>query len=201
MPETTPSFAPFQADESGPIPSREECFSYWDRYQMLPQIRDHSLLVAVVALQIAEMARSKGCSVSRRLVEAAALLHDLAKTYTIRYGGNHSQLGGAWVVDLTGNLAVAQAVIHHVHWPGEINLQKHLLPLLILYADKRIKHDRIVSIEDRFEDLFVRYGINDHRIKMMQRSLEQTQAIENKLSQVLEVDLNAYPFDSRGLVQ
>ncbi|MFW6055546.1 MAG: HD domain-containing protein [Thermodesulfobacteriota bacterium] len=168
---------------------------------MLPQIRDHSLLVAAVALQIAEMARTKGLPVSRRQVEASALLHDLAKTYTIRHGGNHSQLGGAWVVNLTGNLAVAQAVIHHVHWPGEIVVQKHLLPLLILYADKRVKHDGIVYIEDRFEDLFVRYGINEHRIKLMQRSLEQTRTIENKLSQELEVDLYAYPFDSRGLVQ
>lgn len=183
------------------IPTRSECLVFWDRYQMLPQIRDHSLLVAAVALQIADLARAKGLPVNQGLLEAAALLHDLAKTYTIRHGGNHSQLGAAWVVHLTGNLAMAQAIIHHFHWPGEILVQNHLLPLIILYADKRVKHDEIVSVEDRFQDLFLRYGRNDQLIVLMQRSLKQTQAIENSLSHKLEVDLDAHPFDRGWMVQ
>ena len=35
---------------------------------------------------------------------AAGLLHDLAKTYCIRHGGSHAQLGAAWVLEATGQL-------------------------------------------------------------------------------------------------
>lgn len=201
MPQSRHSYFPFPADETGKIPSRDECFGYWEQYAMLPQIQDHSLTVASISLQLAEMACSHGLSINRRLVDAAALLHDLAKTYTIEHGGSHSQIGGAWVVRLTGNLAIAQAVIHHVHWPGDISIQHALLPLIIIYADKRVKHDRIVSIEDRFHDLFERYGINEQRRRRIHASLQQTRLIESRLSLELEVSLDAYPFDRRGLVQ
>ncbi len=201
MPKAHQKFVPFPADEVGNIPSRDECFLYWDQSAMLPQIQDHSLTVAAVSLQLAEMACYQGLSIDSRLVDAAALLHDLAKTYTIRHGGSHSQIGGAWVVRLTGNPAIAQAVIHHVHWPGEICFQNYLLPLIIIYADKRVKHDRIVSIEDRFHDLFQRYGINEQRKHSIHTSLQQTRLIESRLSRELEVSLDAYPFDRRGLVQ
>ena len=168
---------------------------------MLPHIRDHSLSVASVSLQLAVMARSRGLPVNTRLVEAAALLHDLAKTQTIRYGGNHSQIGGAWVVELTGNLAIAQAVVHHVHWPGPISVRRHWLPLCIIYADKRVKHERIVSLDERFEDLLQRYGTTAQRRHGIHLSLQQSRLIETRLSQELEVRLDAYPFDRGGMVQ
>lgn len=201
FPMSTTRLVPYPADDTGFVPSREDCFRYWKQQAMFPQIQQHSLVVASVSMQIAEMARDKGLAVNSRAVEAAALLHDLAKTYSIQYGGSHSQIGGAWVLRLTGNLAIAQAVIHHVQWPGEIHLGKHLLPLIVLYVDKRVRHDCLVSLKDRFADLFERYGNTEQRRRNMQKSLQQTQLIESQLSQELEVKLDAYPFDRRRLVQ
>jgi len=182
------------------IPTDEECRALWDRFDMLPHIRDHSLTVACVATFVAKKAREAGLDVNVAEVRASALLHDIAKTYSIHYGGNHCQLGGAWVQELTGNPALAQGVIHHVNWPGEIDLTVHFLPLAVIYSDKRVKHNRVVSLGERFEDLLKRYGTTEYIRERIERSFNQAREIERALSQAIGVDLNAHPFDCGGLV-
>jgi hypothetical protein len=139
--------------------------------------------------------------VDEQAVRASALLHDLAKGYTIQYGGHHSQLGGAWVQDLTRNPQIAQGVIHHVYWPFEIDPRRHFLPLAVSYADKRVRHDVIVTLTERFEDLFVRYGATGEIRARLQGTLDQALLLEKKLSEALEVDLHACTFDRGGLVR
>lgn len=182
------------------IPTDEECRDLWDRFDMLPHIRDHSLTVACVATFVAQKAREAGLDVNVGEVRASALLHDIAKTYSIHYGGNHCQLGGAWVQELTGNPALAQGVIHHVNWPGEIDLKAHFLPLTVIYSDKRVKHNRVVTLLERFDDLLKRYGTTEYIRERIERSFNQAREIERALSQAIGVDLNAHPFDCGGLV-
>jgi len=148
----------------GRIPSEDQCRAWWDNHGMLPHIKEHSLLVAGVATTLAELAAARGLGIPEgltaaefvRSVRAAGLLHDLGKTYSIHHGGNHSQIGAAWTLELTGNPRIAQGVMHHVHWPGALDLGRHFLPLAIIYGDKRVKHDTIVDIDERFADLFER---------------------------------------------
>jgi len=183
------------------VPLDSECVQLWDRYAMLDHIRTHSSLVADVATDLTEIARGKGLEFDLQAVRAAALLHDLGKTYTVRYGGNHSQLGSSWVMQATRNPAIAQGVMHHVHWPGHLDLDAHFLPLVIIYADKRVKHESVVSLEDRFRDLFARYGINQDLTARIQRSYRQGKDLEKLLTTRLEVDLDGYPFDRRRMVK
>ena len=168
---------------------------------MLDNIAVHSSLVAGIASWIGHRAVSRGLHIPLQALRAAGLLHDLAKTYTVRYGGNHSQLGAAWVMALTENPAIAQAVRHHVAWPGPLDVRTHFLPLVIIYADKRVKHDQIVTLDERFADLLDRYGGSAERVASMRRSFAQIEHIESELCSLLEVDLHAYPFDSRRMVQ
>ena len=183
------------------VPTDEECLQLWDAYGMLPNVRAHSLLVACLATALAEGAREAGLPVDVAAVRAGALLHDLAKTYTIRYGGNHCQLGGAWVQELTGNPLVAQGVVHHVSWPGPMDLRAHFLPLAIIYSDKRVKHNQIVTLEARFDDLLVRYGKTAYIRSRINESFQQAEAIERSLAATLGVDLHERTFGCRGLVE
>lgn len=201
MPEKRFPQAPFQASCTGHIPTDEQCFEIWNTYQMLTNIRQHSTLVAHIATFLGQQALNKGWPVQLPAVRAAALLHDLGKTYALRFGGNHCQIGAAMVMHQTNNPALAQAVIHHVYWPGEIDLVQHFLPLSILYADKRVKHDQIVSLEERFADLFERYGTSEVQRESIQRSLRQARRVEQELGCKLEVDFHAYPFDRRWMVE
>lgn len=182
-------------------PSDEECFGYWDRHGMPEHIRRHSLLVAEVTTALARRAEELGADVCVQTVRASALLHDLAKAYTIAHGGSHSQIGAAWALELTGNPQVAHGVIHHVHWPFEQDVERHFLPLAVLYADKRVRHDTIVSVGERFDDLCARYGLTKDILVMIKRTLDETLALEQRLNEYLKVELNACAFDRGRLVQ
>ncbi len=192
--------ADLPASLSLPAPSDDECQAYWDRFCMPDHVRGHSQSVATVATALAKSARARGLAVDVQTVRAAALLHDLAKAYTIRHGGNHCQLGGAWVMDLTGNAAMAQAVIHHVTWPFDLDFRKHFLPLVVIYADKRVRHEEIVTFDERFSDLLDRYGKTEDIRRKMMNAREQIVAIENGLQTLLGIDLNEDTFDRGRLV-
>ncbi len=171
------------------VPSKQECLSLWEKYEMLDNIREHSLMVAKAALFLAKQARAVlhkdekmaslyGVSLEDKYVVASALLHDIAKTYTIQHGGDHAALGAAIVRAETGNPYLGHAVISHVIWPWEngdysVQYMPWRLPLLISYADKRICHNMVVGVDERFQDLMDRYGTDAIRRKYIQENYEQ----------------------------
>jgi hypothetical protein len=185
------------------IPRREDCDALWERYAMLDNIRVHSEQVAGMGYALALLAKDLGLDIYPEALLAAGLLHDLAKTHTIYYGGNHAQLGAAWVMRETGNGAISQAVLAHVFWPWmeDADNDDFFMPMAIAYADKRIMHDRCVPLEERFEDLLVRYGINDHVRSRIKNSFLQGKRMEEALSRRLGVSLHEYTVDSGRLVK
>ncbi|MDR0339942.1 MAG: phosphohydrolase, partial [Desulfovibrio sp.] len=128
------------------------------------------------------------------------------KTYTIHHGGNHAQLGAAWVMRETRNGPVARAVLYHVYWPFAEKDDDLLNPdifmvMAIIYADKRTRHDVYVSLDERYEDLVERYGVTDFIIHRIARSLEQGKRIEAAFSRLLGVKLNECIVDRGRLVE
>lgn len=183
-----------------PVPDDSLCKEYWQRFEMLDNVAAHSLMVADVATFMAERAKKVGLPVDVPTVRASAMLHDIAKTYCILHGGNHSQLGGAWAMELTGNPVIASGVTHHVYWPFELDLHRYFTPLAVIYADKRVNHSDLVSIEERFEDLIKRYGIPLGLQDKIMVTKNQALDLEQLLNDTLGVDLNACDFNSGRLV-
>ncbi|MCK9241238.1 phosphohydrolase [Desulfocurvus sp.] len=185
-----------------PVPTDEECLAHWDRCAMPGHIRAHSALVGAIAGALGERAEALGVVAPgwARAVRASGLLHDLAKFYCVQHGGNHAQLGAAWVLDCTGNPALAQGVMHHVWWPYPVDPARYFLPLAVQYADKRVRHDAVVSLGARYTDLFERYGKNETARERIEAAFRQGRAVEHTLSELLEVKLHACPFDSGRLV-
>lgn len=185
------------------MPGDQECFDYWDRFGMLDNIREHSLRVAELATAIAGAPLASGepgVPEVEASARAAGLVHDLAKTYTIKHGGNHSQLGGAWVKELTGNAPLAQAVVHHVFWPFALDPDRYLFQLILIYADKRVRHTELVTLEERFEDLYDRYGKTEEIRRKIGVSHDQALAIERLLSARVGFELHARTVDHGRLV-
>ena len=195
-----PSPPPVVIDPALPVPDDAACVEYWARLDMLENVALHSRQVARVATFVARRAREMGIAVDVPTVHASAMLHDIAKTYCIRHGGNHSQLGGSWVMELTGNPAIATGVTHHVYWPFEMDVASYITPLAVIYADKRVRHDQLVSIRSRFDDLVDRYGTTDYVRGRIEVTRDQALELEACLEKTLEVDLNACDFDSGRLV-
>jgi hypothetical protein len=198
--------------DAWPVPDMAACHALWDRYAMPEHIRAHSNRVADMAMALARAALANGAGraggtggvdIHLPSVLASALLHDIAKDYTIRFGGNHAQLGGAWTLHETGNPRIAQGVMHHVHWPWrvDVTVREWLMPLIIIYADKRVKHDQLVTLEERFDDLVERYGRTERIRERIRESHEQAVEIEQALSARLGMPLHdAVPRDGELMV-
>lgn len=185
-----------------PVPDDEGCFALWDRYGMLPNIRRHSELVARIAMLLAVRSVERGFATDVRAVRSSALLHDIAKTFCIRNGGSHSQLGASWTVADTGSHALAQGVMLHVYWPWQVPAGALIvsLPFLVMYADKRVRHDTCVTIDERYEDLLDRYGHDASSRSAIREAHAQGRQIERALSAQIGWELHEDTFDCGGLV-
>jgi uncharacterized protein len=170
------------------IPSQEECHELMAKYCMLPNIIEHSLQVMRVSLAITDNLKS-GVYVNRNMIIASALLHDITKTRALETKERHDQSGGELLREL-GFASVGVIVEQHVILL-DFNPQEKLEEREIInYADKRVMHDRIVSIADRAEDLIQRYGITDEIKTLIQKNVRNAYAIEKKIAGFMTVDLD-----------
>lgn len=183
-------------------PDDEECFALWDKYAMFENVRRHSLQVARIATSLAERALSMGFDLDVKEIRASALLHDLAKTWCLQNGGSHALLGASWVIQETRHYRISQGVALHVDWPWPLPEGREIccLPLFIIYADKRVRHDTPVSLDERFEDLLVRYGKTQAAIDGITRSHGQAKELEKQFSHFLQWNLHEHTFANGRLV-
>jgi uncharacterized protein len=165
------------------IPSRQECLRLMEAYDMLPNIKEHSITVCRFALALAQAANQAGSTFNLAAIEAAALLHDITKTRSLETDENHARTGADLLQEL-GYAPIAGMVLEHVtpadHGGGDITAGE-----LISYADKRVLHDRIVSLDERFSYLYERYGRDELAVQRINRGRIRTRQIEDKLRALL----------------
>jgi len=184
------------------VPDEEACFALWDTYDMLPHIREHSKTVAFVAeyLVVHAVKRQLIDPDAIALTRASALLHDIAKSYTIQYGGSHAQIGASWSIAHNKHYGIAQAILNHIEWPWAFPLNIAHPALFVLYADKRVRHNTIVSMNERYEDLLSRYGRNAAAIASLHVGWKKSLELESAIEAQLEIDIREYSFDCGRLV-
>lgn len=166
---------------SATYPTLNECFDLMSAHRMLPHIQEHSCRVRDVALMLGQHLLAVGVELRLPLLEAGALLHDIAKTATLHNGGEHARLGAQWLMDL-GYPAVAEIVREHVWlsrnpaepWPlREVEI--------VNYADKRVQHDLVVTLGQRFDDLHRRYGRTPDIVARITTNEERSRILEHKI--------------------
>ena len=171
------------------IPSQEECDELMAKYCMLPNIIAHSRQVMRVSLVITDNLK-KGVSINRNLVIAAALLHDITKTRSLETREPHDQSGGELLREL-GFTRVGEIVKQHVILL-DFNPQEKLEEREIInYADKRVMHDKIVSLSERVKDLIQRYGTTEKIKNLIRQRESSAYAIEKKIAGSMMVDLES----------
>lgn len=171
------------------IPNREECLKLMGKYGMLENIIAHSLKVAKVALFIATELNKRGKRISLDLVEAASLLHDLTKTECLKTREDHAMTGSQLLKGI-GYERVGEVVGQHIWLKKENDPSLISEEEIVNYADKRVMHDRIVPLEERFNDLKERYGRDREAIDYLDRMENEVYGIERKIFFILEMDPN-----------
>jgi uncharacterized protein len=138
------------------IPTRDEAYALLAETGSLPNIIEHSELVMRVTEAICANLKAHQ-TVSTELACMGALLHDVTKSESIRNHQRHDHSGYEFMMR-KGFPEIAEIIGRHVYI-GDYHSDAPLSEVEIVhYADKRVKHSIIVSLDERIADLIDRYG-------------------------------------------
>ncbi len=161
-------------------PSDEECNHLFHETGMLDHIIDHSRQVCRVATFLTDQLRKNDILLNRRLIIAGALLHDITKTRSFNTGEDHTRTGEELLVDLgyheVGKI-VGQHVILDTYFLSDIPDEAEI----VNYADKRVLHDRIVSMDKRMKYILERYCQNPDHHRRLQRLWDISRKMEKRI--------------------
>lgn len=134
-------------------PSRKECLNLLKKYEVPQNVIAHCAKVSEVAEFLAEKMKARGVSVNIPLVRASALLHDIDKIRTISGEAKHGAESRE-ILEKEGYPEAAKiAEKHTIQTILTAGALSALEEKIVFYADKRVMHDQIVSLEARFEYL------------------------------------------------
>ncbi len=170
--------------------TKDECFQLMCDMQMPEHIVVHSIQVCRVAVCLADHLKLKGNHLNGQLLEAAALLHDITKNRSFKTAENHALTGGEKLTDL-GYPEIGSLVRQHVRLDDYDDPTDLSEAVIINYADKRVLHDRIVSLDDRMCYIEERYGSEPEHKERIQKLWKKTQVLENQLFKYLPFDPDA----------
>ena len=166
------------------VPSYDDCLALMERAAMPVHIKRHSLAVARVAQALVLALNRRGLQLDDALVHAAALLHDIAKAQCLQSNQDHAK-EGARVVTSWGYPRLAPIVRAHVGLWSYDSSRGLNEELIVNYADKRVRHDCVVSLNVRFADLAERYATNDSGRQTLRQMLEAYRNLEATIAQSL----------------
>lgn len=160
------------------LPTRKECFDILEEYRVPSHILKHSLAVAKLAVFLAQRLKEKGTAIDVELVERACLLHDVMRVCDLKesdyrkFEQNCSQEDKSkWQ-----QLRARYKGIPHEHAAYDILKEKYPATALVIrkhrymsmldekekpdtweeklvyYADKRVMHEKIVTLKERLAD-------------------------------------------------
>jgi putative nucleotidyltransferase with HDIG domain len=160
--------------------SKNECLQLMCDMRMPAHIVAHSIQVYRVATCLTDHFTSKGNHLDGQLIQAAALLHDITKSRSFNTAENHALTGGQACADL-GYPEIGDLVRQHVRLDDYSNPKAISEAVIVNYADKRVLHDRIVSLDERMRYIQERYGTqpqHKHRIRLL---WGKTQVLEKQI--------------------
>ena len=173
------------------IPSIETCFQLMERYQMLDNIKAHSVMVAKAARLIARGLKDAGLEISVLKATAGALMHDIGKTASLKSGKDHAELGRQICLDNHLD-EIADIVGDHVRMKSYNLNGSYSEKEVVFYADKRVNHDKIVFLEERLTYILDRYGRNQEDLcRQIRKNFKLCGQVEKKLFSKLNFSSNA----------
>ncbi|MBE9521102.1 MAG: HDIG domain-containing protein [Proteobacteria bacterium] len=178
------------------IPTVEQCFNLMEQHHMLPNIKDHSIMVARVAHIITNGLIAAGHELSPDKVIAGALLHDIGKTACLENNDDHAARG--YEICLAHNLeSIADIVAEHVILKSYALANGISEKEIVYYADKRVNHDQVVRLEDRLAYILERYGLNNEKRCL---AIKKNYALCQGLEKNMFAELSFAPEDITNLL-
>lgn len=129
------------------LPSRAECLAQLKKHHTPQHIVEHSLAVNKVANYLADQFNKAGIKVNKDLIDRASLLHDIVRLTTV---GHHAEEGARIFAHAYPEMAQVMAK-HRLSAIIKDSL-KTWEEKIVYYADKRVNHTAIVSLDERMAE-------------------------------------------------
>lgn len=160
------------------FPNLEECYALLEKCQVPEPVVRHGEAVAATARKFAALLNQAGGHLNVDLIQAAGLLHDLAKGQP-----NHAAAGAATLGAL-GYARVAEIVAEHM----DINLDlagRLDEKSLVYLADKLIQGSRLVHLEQRFQAAREKFSDQPEVLNLVEMRFNNARIIQERLEKVL----------------
>lgn len=177
------------------IPSTKDCYHLIYKMEMMDHIVSHSILVCQVATLLVDHLYLQNIYLNREVIQASALLHDITKTRSFKTRENHAQTGEQLLRDLNYP-EVGHIIGQHVVLNEYVFSEPPKEAEIVNYADKRVLHDKVVSLKDRMTYVWRRYGKDQNQRGRFIKLWEKSEQIEKKIFNALSFS----PDDLNGLI-
>jgi putative nucleotidyltransferase with HDIG domain len=170
------------------LPSREQCLKLLEKYGVPEHIVGHSIAVEKVALFLAKKLVEAGKQVDIELVSRASLLHDIDKIRTLETGAGHGILSKQILEEESLPELGLIAFKHHLSHVLKERPFENWEEKLVYYADKRVTHDKVVSLDERFEYLLKRYGEKKEVFHKISACKPKVKQLEEEIFSKIDAD-------------
>lgn len=168
----------------------KECIEILKSTETLPNIFLHCRKVNAIAVYLAMKLKEKGVQIDLDLVNNASLLHDVKKFHCLgKEKEVHHEKEGKIFLKSLGYDEIANIVGKH---GGKSLVENNLHTWeekIVNYADTRVNHDEIVSLDERFTLLNDRY--NDIYPNVIERNKiikEYKEVLEKEIFERLDIN-------------
>lgn len=159
-------------------PNLCECYAIWEKYKVPENIRKHCQKVKQTVSGFTDQLIKKGRKLNRPALQAAALLHDLAKTEK-----NHAEKGGE-ILKAMGYPQVGAIIADHMDIV--VKADTAITESEILYlADKLVKNDQLIDLAIRKEMVLNTYHDNPEALKKITRRYHNAEIILQKIQRII----------------
>lgn len=162
------------------VPTKKQCYRFFDKMGMMAHIVAHSEQVCRVALCLTRYLKGSSIPLNGDLVYASAMLHDITKTRSFRTKENHAETGGRYLAE-KGYPEVGHIVAQHVRLDDYFASVEPSEAEIVNYADKRVLHDQIAPLDRRMSYILERYGEDPRRKAQIMQLWEKSIDLETKL--------------------
>ncbi|MFZ5969222.1 MAG: DVU_1551 family NTP transferase [Bacillota bacterium] len=158
-------------------PSRKECYAILNHYNVPDHIVKHCIKVARISMDILYNLKDAAYELDGAALEAAALLHDMA-----RREKNHAQVG-TMILKNMGYEHVGHII--STHTDIDVDENKKITENEILYlADKLVKEDQFMLLEERLQQYLKAYRDDLEALRKIKKRYDAAEKIMKKIEKI-----------------
>jgi HD superfamily phosphodiesterase len=166
-------------------PTREECLTLLKEYHTPDHVVRHCLKVTETALKLGRALNDRGCRLDLGLIQGAGLIHDIA-----RVEDKHWEIGAEIAAGL-GYDQEAEIIKVHMHYNCDPNREKISETDILCLADRMVKEDEYVGLEDRMKYILDKFKGNPEAAARISERIKDNKAMIRRIEKIIGTSIDS----------